>query len=72
MAFRKNYMLFNENNKEVLKMKEDRYEVVYEIPATGIIDMRIFTSLKELSEWMSSQNKYPFNPVKITDIRPFA
>jgi len=53
-------------------MKEDRYEVVYEIPATGITDMRIFTSLGELSEWMNRQNNNVyFNPVIITDIRPF-
>lgn len=52
-------------------MKEDRYEVVYSIPATGITDVRIFTTLKELSEWISRQNKEPFDRVIITDIRPF-
>lgn len=51
-------------------MKPDKYEVVYEIPATGITDMRIFTSLGELSEWMNLQNNnVNFDPVKITDIR---
>lgn len=53
-------------------MKEDRYEVVYSIPATGITDVRIFTTLKELSEWVNRQSKQPFDPVIITDIRPFA
>ena len=54
-------------------MKEDRYEVVYQIPATGVTDVRIFTTLKELSEWMERQNKQPwhYDPVIITDIRPF-
>lgn len=52
-------------------MKEAKYEVVYKIPATGITDMRIFATLKELSEWMSRQNKQPYDPVIITDIRPF-
>lgn len=67
LAFRKNYMPYNENNKEVLKMKEDRYEGVYSRPDTGITDVRIFTTLKELSEWISRQ----IDPVIITDIRPF-
>ena len=48
-------------------MKEDRYEVVYSRPDTGITDVRIFTTLKELSEWISRQ----IDPVIITDIRPF-
>lgn len=53
-------------------MKPDKYEVVYEIPATGITDMRIFTSLGELSEWMNlHNNNVNFDPVKITDIRRF-
>lgn len=52
-------------------MKEDRYEVVYSILDTGITDIRIFTTLKELSEWMSRQNNKPYDQVIITDIRPF-
>lgn len=53
-------------------MKPDRYEVVYEIPATGVTDMRIFTTLAELSEWIHRQNNnVHYNPVKITDIRLF-
>lgn len=53
-------------------MKEDRYEVVYQRPATGITDMRIFTSLKELSEWLTRQNQPPYDGAVITDIRPFS
>ena len=53
-------------------MKPDRYEVVYEIPATGITDMRIFTTLAELSEWIHRQNNnVNYDPVIITDIRLF-
>lgn len=52
-------------------MKENRYEVVYSRPSAGIIDMRIFTSLEELSEWMNRQNNQLSDRVIITDIRPF-
>lgn len=72
MAFRINYMLYNENNKEVLKMKEERYEVVYQRPAAGITDVRIFATLKELSEWLTRQNQLPYDGAIITEIRPFA
>ena len=52
-------------------MKEERYEVVYQRPAVGITDIRIFTTLKELSEWLTRQNQPPYDGTIITEIRPF-
>lgn len=53
-------------------MKEERYEVVYQRPDAGITDVRIFTTLKELSEWLTRQNQLPYYRAVITDIRPFS
>lgn len=53
-------------------MKEERYEVVYQRQAAGITDVRIFTTLKELSEWLTRQNQPPYDGAVITDIRPFS